>query len=375
MAPLNDDRLAMARLFPWLRLIARMRFRTTFDPRKLALAAVALLIIQFGWSGMDWLLGTPARTLTLFDPNERSLVTTSAWDFATLNRLFLAPIRLGYIVFWGSLGGGLGWLGMIRGLLALAWFYVIGGLVGGAICRMIMVEIGPGGRVGLKESLRFAWRSRTSIVLAPLGPLLLFFPCALVVVLYGLVYRIPGLGPALGGIGLIVPLVLGFLMTLVAILLFLGWPLMLAAVASGADDALDVISRVISYLQQRLGTLVIPLVYAYLFGILGLAFVRLLEDYTIRVVLWGLSFGGSEHAWVLFPGNPSAGDVAALTHMGWMAAIRLMVSGWVWCYYATTACYAYLWLRQEVDGAPWDEIDRPAPLATRGGSTGADDAS
>ncbi len=366
MTSSNDDRLALPRLFPTIRLIARMRFRTTLAPSKLVLAAAGLLMVQLGWSGLDLILGAPAHPWTLLDPGERSPGSAWVWDFATLNRLFLEPIRQGYVLFWGTFGGGAGWLGVVHGMLALVWFYVIGGLFGGAICRMIMVEIGRGGRVGPREALRFAWRSKASLILAPLCPVLLYIPCAFLVVLYGVLYRIPGVGPALGGLALGVPLVLGFLMTMLALTLFLGWPLMLAAIAAGADDALDAISRVISYSQQKLGTVVIPLIHAYLVGMVGLAFLRLIEDDTIRLVLWGLSCGGPEQRAYLLLGNPNAGDVAALAHAGWLAALRLIVSGWVWCYYATTACYLYLWLRQEIDGAPWNELDRPKPPPPRG---------
>ncbi len=361
MASSNDDRIARERRFPWLTLIARMRFRSTLDPRKVALAAVGLLVIQMGWSGLDWLFGTPARAWTVLDPGEQGPNRALGWDFASINHMFLAPLGLGPALAWGSFSGGMGWRGVVRGVLAIPWFYGIGGLVGGAICRMIMVEIGRGGRVGLREAMGLSWRSRASVGLAPLGLVLLLMVCAGLLALYGLIYRIPVIGPAIGGLGLVVPLALGFLMTLIGIVLFLGWPLMLAAVASGADDALDVTSRVISYLQQKLATMVIPLAYAYVMGILGLALIRLIETSTIRIVLWSLSFGGPGHGMSLFSGDPTAGDVSALAHMGWLAAVRLVVSGWVWCYYATTACYLYLWLRQEVDGAPWDELDRPAP--------------
>lgn len=361
MAFPNDDRLALARLFPWIRLIARMRFRTALDPRKVALAAVALLILQLGWSGLERLLGAAPRTSTLFDPDERRLSSLGAWDFGMLNALFLAPFWRSASLVAGLMGDGSGGPGVVRGMLGLAWFYLVGGLFGGAICRMIMVEIGPGGRLGLGDALRFAWRSKASIALAPFALLILFVPCALVVAGYGLVYRIPAVGPVVGGVGLVIPLVLGFLMVLVAFTLLLGWPLMLAAAASGADDALDALSRVVSYLQQKLGALVFPILYAYVFGMVSLAILRLLEDYTIRMALWGASFGGPDRGAQILLGDPSSGDAAALAHMGWLTAVRLLVSGWVWCYYATTACYIYLWLRQEVDGAPWDEIDRPAP--------------
>ena len=46
---------------------------------------------------------------------------------------------------------------------------------------------------------------------------------------------------------------LGLVMTLLVAGLVAGWPLLHAAMAGGAEDALDALSRTFGYLNQRLG--------------------------------------------------------------------------------------------------------------------------
>ena len=56
--------------------------------------------------------------------------------------------------------------------------------------------------------------------------------CAAVMAAFGLLYRLPVVGPALAGILLIFPLALGLVMTLLVAGLVAGWPLLHAAVAA-----------------------------------------------------------------------------------------------------------------------------------------------
>ena len=64
-------------------------------------------------------------------------------------------------------------------------------------------------------------------------------------------------GFAIAGVLLFIPLALGVLMTLLVAGLAAGWPLMVAALASGAETALDAWSRTFGYLNQRLGLFVL----------------------------------------------------------------------------------------------------------------------
>ncbi len=94
--------------------------------------------------------------------------------------------------------------------------------------------------------------------MAPLCPLIGLAFCAIIVAAFGLLYRLPVVGFTIAGVLLFIPLTLGVLMTLLVAGLVAGWPLMVAAVAAGAEDALDAWSRTFGYLNQRIGSFVAP---------------------------------------------------------------------------------------------------------------------
>ena len=216
-------------------------------------------------------------------------------------------------------------------------------------------------------------QSAGASILAPLWPLVAIAFCSIVGVAFGLLYRVP-YGAVVVGIGLIVPLAAGLVMTLLAAGLVAGWPLLHAALAAGADDALDALSRTFSYLNHRLGLYVAGVATAWLAGLVGLIGVDLLADGVIRLTQWSLSLSGG-HALpeALFQQIvPGPGAAAMATHRFWLGLVRLLARGWIFSFFWTAAAFLYLWLRHEVDGTPRTEIDphvitqasSPSPPAT-----------
>ena len=151
-------------------------------------------------------------------------------------------------------------------------------------------------------------------------------------------------------------------MTLLVAALVAGWPFFHAALAAGADDALDALSRTYSYLNQRLVLFAVGVALAWAVGMAGLALVDLLARGVIRLTQWSLSLSG-----------PARIDRLALlvgtAPIDARSPRRLIVSGSVvsgcwptpgsYSFFWTAAALLYLWLRHEVDGTP-TTIDRPA---------------
>ena len=222
-------------------------------------------------------------------------------------------------------------------------------------------------------ALRFALAHAGPLILAPLCPLLGIAFCALVGVgVFGLLYRfcLVGVGPALAGIGLFFPLAAGLVMTLFLAGLVAGWPLLQAATAGGAEDALDALSRTFGYLNQRLGSYAALVALAWLGGMLGLALVDLLTSGVIRLTHWSLGLTAPFDLTESFFGQASPSSIstiAAATHAFWLGVVRLLAHGWIFSFFWTAAAYLYLWLRLDVDGTPWSEIDKPVfdPGSTR----------
>jgi hypothetical protein len=364
---LNLDHRALVRLFPAFRLFAAIRL--AFDIRKLAIAALGLALLQLGWSLIDSVFPTtPTVTPDVWrtvGPIRLENHAGGSWAIAAeLNRGLSEPARALAAPLFAVLDFRSSWRTMAHALLSLVWLIVIWGLCGGAIARIATVQVAMLRQPGLGEALKFSFKSAGSLIVAPLCPLLVLAFCAAFAAGFGLLYRLPGAGPALAGFGLVIPLALGLIMMLVAAGLVAGWPLLHAAVAAGADDALDAVSRTLGYLNQRLGAFMALLVFAWLEGIIGLMFVVLLTEGLLGLTQWGLGLtapAGLLTALFDAAGSPG-GAVVTATHAFWVGVVRLAAHGWAYSFFWTAAALIYLWLRHDVDGTPWSEIEaRGAP--------------
>jgi hypothetical protein len=198
------------------------------------------------------------------------------------------------------------------------------------------------------------------LILAPAYPLLALAFCALPGLVLGLLYRIPT-GPAVAGVFLFIPLLAGLVMTLLVAALLAGWPMFHAAVATGADDALDALSRTYSYLNQRLILFAAGAAIAWVAGLAGLLLVDWLAGGVFRLTRWSLSLGGppAEIAALFGRGPADQWPVASSIHRFWLGAVRLLAQAWAYSYFWSAATLLYLWLRHEVDGTPTTTIDPP----------------
>ena len=146
---------------------------------------------------------------------------------------------------------------MLHALLSLIWLFVVWGICGGAIARIAIVQVAAMRQTTVIEALRFARRNAGPLILAPLCPLLgvAFLRRDRCLVRTAL--------PAARGRARsgrhrsVVPLAAGLVMTLLLAGLLGGWPLLQAATAGGAEDALDALSRIFGYLNQRLGSYIV----------------------------------------------------------------------------------------------------------------------
>jgi hypothetical protein len=349
-----------------LRLIAALRL--AFDPRKLVIAALGLILLQLGWSVLARARPASATvTPGVLDLAQPATGGTpgSRWPgdgVTALTFRLTQPVRLLTTPLRALLDPASDWATMGHALLGLVWLMIVWGICGGAIARIAVAQVAATRPCGILEGLRFALRSADALIVAPLCPLLAMGVCALTGVAFGLLYRLPKVGPVLAGSALFIPLAAGLVMALLVAGLIAGWPLLHAAVAAGADGALDALSRTFSYLNQRLGLFFAGLATSWLAGIVGLFVVDLLAEGVIDLTQWSLSLSAprADMAALFSEGDVRAGTLVAATHRFWLGAVRLLASGWTLSFFWSAAAGVYLWLRHEVDGTSWTDVDLPA---------------
>ncbi|MHB1556534.1 MAG: hypothetical protein ACYC61_03520 [Isosphaeraceae bacterium] len=342
--------------------------RLAFDVRKLAIAAAGLLVLQLGWAFLDGAFAASAEvtpevfesTAAAAGPSERF-----SWSWETVQRLshrLFEPSRTLLAPLGTFLDPHAPGLSKFHGLLAVVWLILVWGPAGGAIARMAVVQAARSRCVGMGEAVRFGRSSAGALVLSPLFPLIGLAFCSLTGLVFGLIYRLPG-GPAAAGVLLFIPMSVAVVMTLFVAALVAGWPMFHAAVASGAEDALDAMVRTYSYLTQRLALFGIGVAVAWATGLAGLALAELLVETVIRLAEWSVALTGPGPAIAsLFDGSgPRPAGPAPAAHRFWLGVARLTGQAWVYSFFWTAASLIYLGLRHEVDGTPASVVDPIEP--------------
>lgn len=343
--------------------------RAAFDISKVALAALGLILLQTGWGALDRLFSdSPAVTPALNAPPVSASVGAPAyldltsWEFIrSVGWRLTEPARIlaTPLTSLFALGKGIGWY--VHAALAVFWVLAVGGIVGGAITRVALLQVSRMEGSGALGAVRFALRFSLPLIATPLCPLLAIGLCALICAGFGLLYWLPaGIGSVVGGMLLIFPLLLGLVMSLLLFGMTAGWPLLHASVAAEAEDLLDALSRSFSYLNQRLGKFVLCVVLAWLIGIPGLAAVDLLATAVTHLTAWGvgLSAPASRLAGLTdqVAGERAIAQILTAWPVFWRGVINLLVRGWIYAYFWTAASFVYLLLRHDVDGTPWTEV-------------------
>ena len=180
-------------------------------------------------------------------------------------------------------------------LLTAIWGVLVWGFFGGASARVAMLDLARRERVGIGGAMKFAGKRLLPLVGAPLSPLIGLAFFASLCGVFGLVwYRFLGeVGETIGGVLFFLPLIAGLVMALIVVGLAVGWPLMVQTVAAESQDAFDALSRSYSYVYQRPWKLGFYVLVSLFVGAVGYAFVLLVATLTIRLALWGVTFGGS----------------------------------------------------------------------------------
>lgn len=385
------------RLFPWLYLARALRMAV--DPRKLLLAGLALLLItgldagynrlRFGEGGPTLadnireraalareLAGEPEpkRSPTEIEKDrirDRGYLIASRWPWRTTSTVeWLDPSALA-----GSAANTVAapWVTVVEPIaifvepvgflhrcylvIRLIWALVVWGVVAGAITRMTALEFARDERIGTVSAIRYASGRLVSFVGAPVIPLVLIGILAGLCLLGGLVGQIPIVGPLFAGVLWFLPLLAGFVMSLVAVGAVLGWPLMYATISTQDSDAFDGFSRSYTFVFSRPWYYALLLVVAFLLATVGVAVVQFFALLTTEFAQQSVALGMSaEKVDDLFAvaGEGSSGTWAALF---WQRLLLLLATGFGASFFWVAATLSYFLLRRADDGTALDEVE------------------
>ncbi len=356
---------SMIRLWPWLRL-----FRcagVAMDARKLILCGIGLLVFTLGRNGFALFVeGSVELRLPILPALDGDAWLRSpaqvmfahvAWPWRVLSEPFA-------LVF--SPESDLREFGLA--LLTAIWGVLVWGFFGGASARVAMLDLARRERVGIGGAIKFAGKRLLPLVGAPLSPLIGLAFFASLCGVFGLVwYRYLGeVGETIGGVLFFLPLIAGLVMALIVVGLAVGWPLMVQTVAAESQDAFDALSRSYSYVYQRPWKLGFYVLVSLFVGAVGYAFVLLVATLTIRLAVWGVTFGGSSQALSssMMTGHHSLllskklGEVPVQTHRFWWQFVSGLAFTYLFSYFWTATAMIYLLLRNDVDGAEFDDVYR-----------------
>lgn len=388
------------RLFPWLHLFRT--FWIAVDPRKLALAALALVVLSGADLGLQQLLSSPTGDFSgstaptrpwpwqqslgydlwyhdslgevwegLNDPwNFLRHVTTNWW---LVLRPFVDLLEPARTLFRPNAS----WPDFAWAVSQLLLQLCVWAIFGGAISRMAAMQFARDQQVGLVGSIKFSGSFLLSYLTGPLMPMLGVFLLWIVCAFGGLLGRIPVAGEFVVGILWGIGLVLSLLMGLILLGVAAGWPLMYATVSVEAFDGFDGLQRGYNYVFERpwhyLGLGLVTMVHSSVV----IFFVWLMGQVIVYLTAWAVGSGLSHEAasqaisaapalvaaapdtLPVAPVEPASSSWTALFVAGWTRVVASLVVGFVYSYFWTAATIIYFLLRRSVDGNELDEIYVP----------------
>lgn len=261
--------------------------------------------------------------------NERSFL----WPWTSV--LFPAMTSLSADVSRGRLFGA-----------ALFFLFAIGlwSLVGTILSRRAAMLFTGEMESTMKNAIQYALRRWHSSAMAPLTPLFAASIAALVAATYGVIGRLPLVGALWLLLGSPFIAILAGAMAFLLLVTAIGWPLMVAAVATDDCDSFGALSRAYSGLTSKpwhaLGFLAVML----LVGVVLMLVVNLFAETAFWCAMTSVAAGsGQDRAQtsLLMP-------LSILMH--------LVIQGIGGSFFWSAATISYLLLRQQVDGVPLDKV-------------------
>lgn len=298
------------------------------------------------------------------------------------------PFHVGPLRYLADMAYGGLWMMRVHPFFFLlfgAASLLIWSLGGGAICRIAAVQFARDERLTARQALAYAKdRLIGGFVLAPCIPLVFILIAAVLLVLGGMLLRVPILGDVLMGPLFALAILGGFVVAVLIVGLLIGGGLFWPTVAAEGSDAFDSFSRSLSYPLSRPWKALLYAIIATLLSAISWVCVNLFVYFALTITRAMVGFGTSPLGWwnrgtaeapvrkldLLWPlGGPSAlytwPDWSKLSwyeyfSASWIALYVMLVIGLMWAFLATfyfcSSTVLYFLLRRDVDATDLEEV-------------------
>lgn len=288
-------------------------------------------------------------------------------------------------------------------LLGVGWLAILA-LFGGAVARMAALTFARDERISPRAALAFAFRRFLGFFTAPLLPIGMILAVGLLLAIGGMVASVPYIGELLSGLGLLLGLVGGFVITLVLIGFLGGGSLMYPAIAVEGSDSFDAMSRSYSYVYARPWRTIFYYLVALVYGSFCYVFLRFFVLLMFKATRGFMDLGAraTERPGTGFPeatkihamwGFPTYDNLlgrvepfgtyrwewgASYLHYLWLLLAVLLLCAFLLSFYYCASTIIYFLLRREVDATDIEDVylededeDLPgsAPAGTSGPAT------
>ena len=333
------------------------------QPGRLLLALALVVLLGVLANGYDWALGLVGQ-----EPLAAPLLTGMSDGLSEFTRQLLAiePVLALTVLYDGLFRGPLELLawhplsGAIFVLLAASVWSVLGG----AISRMVAVDIAGHLCMSAKDGLGFASARALSFAGSILLPLVALAVLALIISLLGWVLLgIPAIN-VFGSLLYGLVLLLGFLMTFLVVGFVVGQALLIPAVATEGSDSLDALQRSYAYIWGRparaLGYAGFCLVQGAIVFALARWFVTGVVEMTGDLsTAW---FGAETAQALVDPAADGEMSLASRIIAGWNDIVLLVLPAFVISLYFSASTIMYMLLRRINDEQDLHEIWMPGLL-------------
>lgn len=342
--PDATNRIPLRNRFPELRLFDTAGL--ALSPGSIVIAVLASLLVALIGRGLDRVMVPDAKIAAhvVFDERvpgaigsipgfelEQSPRWHSPWTIVARPAIYTVTTSDGMAA-------------RFSGLIRLVIIFAIWSLAGLILCRRAATLFVGDDQSSLQDAVEYGSRRWSNSVSGPAIPIFAALVVGLVILIGGLVGRLPWVGSAWLTMTSPLAALFGFGMAVLLLSALCGWPLMAAAIAIDDCDGFGALSRTCSGIAGRPWHLVGYVFVCTLVGAILTVVVQIFGDATIWCAVSATSLGSGEAVVKQSLVDPVT------------SIVRLVEAGIMLSFFWSAATVIALLLRREVDGVPIDQI-------------------